>query len=200
MTPRSEDTARPHINAIPRLTGVTRPGRLLLPIAPGGTTTEHRDCRHEWPGNYTLPMATRLENDLRPSAVPRWSHRDPVESGNPFPPTDRRHGTWNAATTDATQELLRLDAGVEATAQITLDPAIYRAQLLDLAVARFDVWAERARAVVSDGATLRDYERWLDDYVRNWLRYVADTCPRVEVGEELRIRLNNRAAQWSRPR
>ena len=141
--------------------------------------------------NYTLRM-------VRPSAVPRWSHRDPVEGGNPFLQVDPSHETWDTATAAAKQTLLRLDARVEATAQLTLDPAIYRSQLLDLAVARFDVWAERARAVVSDEATSRDFERWLADYVRNWLRYVADTCPRVEVGEELRIRVHNRAAHWSR--
>ena len=142
-------------------------------------------------------MATRLGKGLPLSAVPRWSHRDPVEHGNPFPPADRRHDTWDTATTDAKQRLQRFDACLEATAQVAHDPAIYRAQLLDLAVGRFEVWAERARAVVSDEATARDYERWLADYVRNWLRYVADTCPWVEVGAELQIRLNNRAAHWS---
>ena len=142
-------------------------------------------------------MARRLENALRPSAVPRWSHRDPVESGNPYPPTDRRHDTWAAATTDAKQRLLRFDARLEATAQITLEPTIYRAQLLDLAVARFDVWARRGRSVVSTDAALRDYVRWLDDYRANWLGYVAETCPHVEVGDELRTRLTGRAAHWA---
>ena len=140
--------------------------------------------------NYTLPVALCL------SAVPRWSHRDPVAGGNPFPPTDARHGTWDAATTDARRALLRFDADLKVTAQVTLDPAIYRAQLLDLAVGRFDVWARRGRSVVSSDGALQNYEQWLTDYVANWLRYVAETCPRVEVGDELRTRLRGRAAHW----
>ena len=140
--------------------------------------------------NYTLPMAPSL------SAVPRWSHRDPVVGGNPFPPTDARHGTWDTATTDARRALLRFDADLEVTAQVTLDPAIYRAQLLDLAVGRFDVWARRGRSVVSSDGALQNYEQWLTDYVANWLGYVAETCPHVEVGDELRTRLRGRAAYW----
>ena len=140
--------------------------------------------------NYTLLVAPRL------SAVPRWSHRDPVAGGNPFPPGDARHGTWDAATTDARRALLRFDADLEATAQVTLDPAIYRAQLLDLAVGRFNVWARRGRSVVSSDGALQNYEQWLAGYVANWLRYVAETCPRVEVGDELRTRLRGRAAHW----
>ena len=130
------------------------------------------------------------------SAVPRWSHRDPVAGGNPFPPGDARHGTWDAATTDARRALLRFDADLKVTAQVTLDPAIYRAQLLDLAVGRFDVWARRGRSVVSSDGALQNYEQWLTDYVANWLGYVAETCPHVEVGDELRTRLRGRAAYW----
>ena len=140
--------------------------------------------------NYTLPVALCL------SAVPRWSHRDPVAGGNPFPPGDARHGTWDAATTDARRALLRFDADLKVTAQVTLDPAIYRAQLLDLAVGRFNVWARRGRSVVSSDGALQNYEQWLTDYVANWLGYVAKTCPRVEVGDELRTRLRGRAAHW----
>ena len=130
-------------------------------------------------------------------AVPRWSHRDPVEGGNPFPRTDPRHGTWRAATADARQTLVRFDAHLETTAQVTLDPAIYRAQLLDLAVGRFDVWARRGLSVVGSSRALRDYERWLDAFVENWLRYVAETCPRVEADGELRRLLTGRAAHWT---
>ena len=141
-------------------------------------------------------MATSLQNGLRPSAVPRWSHRDPVEGGNPFPPADHRHRRWDIATDDARQTLVRFDERLEATAQVTLDPVLYRAQLLDLAVGRFDVWARRCRSVVSSRDALEDYERWLAGYVANWLGYVAETCPRVEVGNELRTRLTGRAAHW----
>ena len=133
---------------------------------------------------------------LRLPAVPRWSHRDPVEGGNPFATTDSRHGTWDAATHVARAALLRDDAHVADTAQVTLDPTTYRAQLLDLAAARFDVWARRGRSVVSTDAALRDYDRWLEDYVANWLRYVGETCPQVDMQDELRTRLTRRAAHW----
>jgi len=132
------------------------------------------------------------------SAVPRWSHRDPVEDGNPFPTDDARHGTWDTATTDAQQALLRFDAYLKATAQITLDPARYRVQLLDLAVGRFDVWARRGHSVVSSRDAVGEYEQWLEEYVANWLGYVTETCPHVEVGDELRTRLSGRAAHWVR--
>ena len=142
--------------------------------------------------NYTLPMAAVP----RLSAVPRWSHRDPVEGGNPFPTADARHGTWNIATADARQALLRFDTDLQTTAQVTLDPALYRAQLLDLAIGRFDVWAQRRGSVVSSPDALGQYEQWLEEYAANWLGYVAETCPRVDAGEELRTRLRGRAAHW----
>ena len=141
-------------------------------------------------------MVQGLPPALRESAVPRWSHRDPVEDRDPFTPTDPRHGTWDAATRVATAALRRDDAHVAETAQVTLDPEIYRAQLLDLAASRFDVWARRGRSVVSTDAALRDYNRWLEDYVANWLRYVGETCPRVNMRDELRARLTRRAAHW----
>ena len=81
-------------------------------------------------------------------------------------------------------------------ARVTLDPTLYRAQLLDLAVDRFDVWARRSCSVVSSRDALGDYDRWLAGYAANWLGYVAETCPRVEVGDELRTRLQGRAAHW----
>jgi len=133
---------------------------------------------------------------LRLSAVPRWSHRDPVEGGNPFTPSDSHRGTWDAATRVARSVLLQDDAHLAETAQVTLDPEIYRAQLLDLAAARFDVWARRGRSVVSTDAALRDYDRWLAGYVANWLKYVGETCPEVEARDELRTRLTRRAAHW----
>ena len=72
---------------------------------------------------------------------------------------------------------------------------LYRAQLLDLAVGRFDIWTERGLTVVSTEQTRRDYEHWLAAYVTNWLRYVADTCPRVDAAAELRVRLRERVTK-----
>ena len=132
----------------------------------------------------------------QPTAVPRWSHRDPVEGGNPFPEADPRREIWDAATLEARGALERCDAHIAATARVTLDPVVYRAQLIDLALRRFDIWAERWLSVVSDEDELDDYRRWLDAYVGNWLGYVADTCPRVDTGEELARRLGAARRRW----
>jgi phage terminase Nu1 subunit (DNA packaging protein) len=90
-----------------------------------------------------------------------------------------------------------MDARIARTAQVTLDPRVYRTQLLDLAVDRFDVWAERGFAVVSTEETRHAYECWLANYVTNWLRYVAETCPRVDMRDELERRLRKRSEAWS---
>ncbi len=113
-----------------------------------------------------------------------------MEGGNPFADGDPRREIWDAATREARRALERCDAHFAATARVTLDPVVYRAQLIDLALRRFDTWAERGLSVVSNEDQLDDYRRWLDVYVGNWLDYVADTCPRVDTGDELRRRLN----------
>ena len=139
-----------------------------------------------------------MSSDLRHlSAVPRWSHRDPVEGGIPFPDGDPRRELWATATDVATRALERCDAHIAATARVTLDPAVYRAQLIDLALRRFDIWAERGLAVVSNEGEVDAYRQWLAVYVGNWLGYVADTCPRVEPGDELRARLDAARRRWS---
>ena len=138
--------------------------------------------------HYTLGVPREIRHR---SAVPRWSHRDPVEGGNPFIDGDPRREIWEAATREARRELERCDAHIAATARVTLDPVVYRAQLIDLALRRFDTWAGRGLSVVSNEGELADYRRWLDVYVENWLGYVADTCPRVDTGDELRRRLND---------
>ncbi len=143
--------------------------------------------------HYTLGVPREIRHR---SAVPRWSHRDPVEGGNPFADGDPRREIWDAATRAARRALERCDAHVAATARVTLDPLVYRAQLIDLALRRFDTWAERALSVVSSEDQLDDYRRWLDAYVGNWLGYVADTCPRVETGDELPSRLDAARRRW----
>ncbi len=119
-----------------------------------------------------------------------------MEGGNPFPGGDPRRKVWDAATGEARRALERCDAHIAATARVTLDPVVYRAQLIDLALRRFDTWAERGLSVVSNEDELDDYGRWLDAYVGNWLDYVADTCPRVDTGDELRRRLNHARKRW----
>lgn len=75
------------------------------------------------------------------------------------------------------------------SAQVTLDPTVYRTQLFDLAAGRFAIWTERGLAAVSAADSGRDYEHWLDRYLTNWIQYVADTCPHVKGLDELRRRL-----------
>ncbi len=145
-----------------------------------------------------MTNSSRLPAALRASAVSRWSHRDAVEGGNPFPTRDRRHEPWDTATRRAKEALLGFDAELAAHAKITSDPDVYRVQLLGLAEGRFDVWARRGLSVVwSDGA-LRDYEQWLVDYTGNWLQYVRETCPGIDVDADLRARLGDRAEYWVR--
>ena len=119
-----------------------------------------------------------------------------MEGGNPFPADDPRREAWNAATREARRALEHCDAHIAATARVTLDPDVYRAQLIDLALRRFDIWAARGLSAVSNEEDFDDYRRWLDVYVKNWLAYVADTCPRVDTGEELPRRLDAARRRW----
>jgi hypothetical protein len=130
------------------------------------------------------------------SAVPRWSHRDAVEGGNPFPTSDTRHACWEAATRRATEALARFDAEAEGRVQ-GAGPQTYPARVVALAEARFDTWARRGLCVVSSEGTLRDYLVWLARYRENWLAYVRETCPNVNVGDPLRRRLDERVTHWT---
>ena len=136
-----------------------------------------------------------LPDSLRSSAVPRWSHRDPVECGNPFEPDDDRHRAWHAATERARNALACIDAGLELE-PLSQHPDPYTVRVVALAVARFDIWSQRGLAAVRSPPELRDYEQWLENYTENWLAYVADTCPQIEVSTELRARLRARSRFW----
>lgn len=140
-------------------------------------------------------MAVALPSPTLDSAQPRWSHRDPIEGDNPFGPDSPQHSVWAAATRTAHHQLRNMDARIATTAQVTLDSAVYRAQLFDLAVGRCAIWTERGLAVVSSQDARREYERWLAWYVANWPRYVAETCPRVAAVGELTRRLSELAKQ-----
>ena len=129
------------------------------------------------------------------SAVPRWSHRDPVEGGNPFPPGSC-HEAWSKATKQALADLLALDAQLQLSAQVTLDPILYRTQMLDLAVKRFDTWVNRGCAVIRDKADLNEFKKWLTLYVDNWLVYAEDTCPYIDMRDELEYRLRAKSQDW----
>ena len=133
-------------------------------------------------------------DSLRSAAVARWSHRDPVECGNPFPPEDDRYPLWHAATAHAKETLVRHDSELEPEQTRHQQP--YPVRLVALAAARFDIWSPRALAIVGSPRALPDYERWLDDYRENWLTYVAETCPHVDVANDLRARLTARSRFW----
>ena len=132
------------------------------------------------------------------SAVPRWSHRDPVEGGNPFPVDDVRHTRWKEATARALAALARYDADLAASEVVTSEPDVYARQWMDLATVRFDTWAQRGLASINNPATQPEYVVWLEAYVANWRAYVAETCPHVapSIRRELGSRLAARTAHW----
>ncbi len=101
---------------------------------------------------------------------------------------------WQAATDVALGALGEHDRALEA--DVSADP--YSVRIQDLAVARFDIWAERGLAAIETAAALRDYEQWLETYVANWLAYVADTCPTLDVLQSLQERLSERRMAWLR--
>ena len=133
------------------------------------------------------------------SAVPRWSHRDPVEGENPFPDGDPRRARWDEATVRALAALERYDAELAPLTPFSGDPSVYATRWLDLATMRFDTWAQRGLAAVDGMAAQREYAAWLQAYVANWRMYVADTCPHVApaVRDALVARLRVRAANWT---
>ena len=145
-----------------------------------------------------MPTAPGDSSPREISAVPRWSHRDPVEGGNPFPAGDPRRARWDKATAHALAALRHYDAELAAHTLVSDDPSVYARQWLDLATVRFDTWARRGIAAVDNSAAQRDYAAWLQIYVANWRAYVADTCPhvRAEVRGELVAHLVTRTAYW----
>ena len=145
-----------------------------------------------------MPTSTRPATPL-PSAVPRWSHRDPVEGGNPFPLGDPRHEAWTEATARARAALTQYDDSLAASASAAHDPHTYGPRLIELATMRFDTWAQRGLATIDGDAAQPAYEAWLRTYVGNWRAYVAETCPHVAtaVRAELDARLQTRATHWA---
>ena len=132
------------------------------------------------------------------SAVPRWSHRDPVEGGNPFPADDVRHARWEEATTRARAALQRYDADIASSVSNGPTAESYARSWLDLATMRFDTWARRGLAAVDTTTAQRHYAAWLEAYVANWPAYATETCPHVapNTRRQLASRLAARAAYW----
>ena len=146
-----------------------------------------------------MPAAAGESGSPSMSAVPRWSHRDPVEGGNPFPTGDLRQTRWEEATTRARAALRRYDDKIAAAVPATTTPESYARRWLALATMRFDTWARRGLAAVDDKTARRDYAAWLQTYVENWRAYVADTCPHVpaEVRDALVAHLLARTTHWT---
>ena len=134
---------------------------------------------------------------LKDSARPRWSHRDPVEGGNPFKLHSQAHVHWSHATAVAENSLRHDDIQLNRRASITKDREQYQLELVSLAIDRFDIWAERGLAVVNSQNLYNEYTAWLHTYATNWLAYVTETCPHVSINEELNTRLTIRTDHWS---
>lgn len=137
----------------------------------------------------------RFPKALRFYAVARWSHRDPIEQDNPFSQKDSRHRVWRTATIHAEKALVRSDRELEDTLRNKPEP--YPTSVVILAMSRFDVWSRRALSIVQSCSALQDYELWLAMYVKHWLRYVEDTCPKIDVNDIMRTQLNARAKHWT---
>ena len=139
----------------------------------------------------------RFSSTVGAPAVPRWSHRDPLEGYNPFRSGDRRGGVWKVATETAVNSLRSYDEELEVREKDKRDHDVpYSVRVEDLAIARFDTWAKRELSVVVDDETLNEYKEWLDRYVTNWLTYVDETFPKLEIYQSLSDRLFSRSLVW----
>ena len=134
---------------------------------------------------------------LKDSARPRWSHRDPVEGGNPFKLHSQAHARWSHATGIAEDNLRRHDEHLNRRASNTKGLGEYQIELVSLAITRFDTWAERGLAVVDSQHLSNEYVAWLHTYATNWLAYVDDTCPHISVKKILETRLAMRTRHWT---
>jgi hypothetical protein len=92
---------------------------------------------------------------------------------------------------------MRFDAVMEQRQEAGAGPQRYAALVAALAEARFDVWARRGLSAVSGGDDAGQYTRWLEAYRENWLRYVRETCPKVDVHDLLGDRLGRRVQHWT---
>tara|TARA_B100001123_G_scaffold422922_3_gene532468 strand:+ start:4141 stop:4605 length:465 start_codon:yes stop_codon:yes gene_type:complete len=131
---------------------------------------------------------------LKHSATPRWSHRDPVELGNPFPVGDFRFRKWEIATYEANAALVKQD---RIYSQLKSNALSYPKDIVKFAAARFDVWAKRCLSIVCSPCAVQEYELWLNNYVERWLVYASQTCPQVDVQKELKRALQFRVSHWT---
>ena len=140
---------------------------------------------------------TSFPERLKDSARPRWSHRDPVEGGNPFKLHSQSHAIWSRATDIAKDRLRRHDDHLNNRLGHTENLKQYQSELVSLATTRFDIWAERGLAVVGSQSSCNEYVAWLHAYATNWLAYVPGTCPHISVRKILETRLASRTKHWT---
>jgi hypothetical protein len=101
---------------------------------------------------------------------------DPVK-GNPFPPDNPRHATWQEATLKAEEEWCRCvsvfmknrPSRGEFVVALMAQRHIGWEFELNMLAAKFDIWAKRGCYVVWNADDLQAYDRWLFDYAEAWL-------------------------------
>ena len=113
-----------------------------------------------------------------------------------FHPATPRAEAWKIATEIALHALRHHDRALGVEPQILHVPDRYSVRVQDLAVARFNIWAKRGLAAIDDKNALPEYGEWLETYVTNWLAYVTDTCPKLDVRQSLHERLAERTVTW----
>ncbi len=131
---------------------------------------------------------------------------DPQDS-NPFPAGDPRYDVWEEATREAEEEVCRINedalGGRKSFGDWVLNPVHPHDGLLEVPVAKFDVWARRYIKVVWTDAQVASYDQWLLNYANAWLDVLArrldESPPPFSVEEaliEARNRLGNRVQFW----
>jgi hypothetical protein len=125
------------------------------------------------------------------------SSGDPVPE-NPFPANDPLQELWRTATSEAEEELKRLNSERLETRPDAADRGL--AWWGALVIGKFDVWAKRGVKVVWNKDALREYDQWLTRYARSWLVAVRDFhTPEIPVDEllsEMRTSLIGRIEFW----
>ena len=137
---------------------------------------------------------THFPETLKNSATPRWSHRDPVERGNPFPVNDSRYRKWELATREANAVLVEQD---RLFSNLKSNVTSYPKDVIKFATTRFDVWAKRCLSIVCNPSAARNYEQWLNTYVERWLLYTSQTCPQIDIQKALERTLRIRVSYWT---
>jgi hypothetical protein len=53
----------------------------------------------------------------------------------------------------------------------------------------------RALSVVTTEPAAEDHRRWLSNYTDNWLNYIDDTCPNINIRHDMRAHLTTQSTQ-----